>query len=91
MKSKQGKYLLIMGFVITVLALFVLRFDSAVGFFSLIIGLWTAFRGVRLITGHQPYLVKKQQEYHKLEEEELKKMREERKQLFGEASENEEE
>lgn len=69
MEIKNWKLILGMGIILLLLGFYVLTFDRFVGLLAIGFGGWNIFKGIRIMKGHQPYLIRKYNERHENNEE----------------------
>lgn len=65
MEIKNWKIILGIGVLLIVLGFYVLTFDFFVGILAIGFGGWNTFKGIRIMKGHQPYLIRKYNEQNK--------------------------
>lgn len=71
MKPSNGKFFLVIGLLLVVAGIIIFPDDNIIGVIGVGFGVYNAIKGVRLIRGIQPILIRKQQEKHENEQKEL--------------------
>lgn len=71
MKKSNGKFFVGIGILLIIAGVFIFSDDSIIGAMGIIFGLYNVVKGIRLLRGIQPLLIRKQQERYKDEEKEL--------------------
>lgn len=71
MKPSNGKFFLVIGLLLVVAGIIIFSDDNIIGVIGVGFGVYNAIKGVRLIRGIQPILIRKQQEKHENEQKEL--------------------
>lgn len=71
MKKSNGKFFVGIGVLLIIAGVLIFPDDSVIGVIGIIFGIYNVVKGVRLLRGIQPLLIRKQQERYKNEEKEL--------------------
>ncbi|MEY8292248.1 hypothetical protein AAK882_06325 [Carnobacteriaceae bacterium 52-44] len=71
MKKSNGKFFVGIGILLIIAGVLIFSDDSIIGVIGIIFGLYNVVKGIRLLRGIQPLLIRKQQERYKDEEKEL--------------------
>jgi len=72
MKKSNGKFFVGIGILLIIAGILILPDDDIIGIIGIIFGLYNLIKGIRLLKGIQPMLIRQQQKRHEKEREELK-------------------
>lgn len=71
MKKSNGKFFVGIGILLVIAGIIIFPDDDIIGIIGVIFGLYNLIKGIRLLRGIQPLLIRKQQERYKNEKKEL--------------------
>jgi len=71
MKKSNGKFFVGIGILLVIAGIIIFPDDDIIGIIGIIFGLYNLIKGIRLLRGIQPLLIRKQQERYKNEKKEL--------------------
>ena len=71
MKPSNGKFFLVIGLLLVAAGIFIFSDDNIIGVIGVGFGVYNAVKGLRLMRGIQPILIRKQQEKHENDQKEL--------------------
>ena len=71
MKTSNGKFFVGIGILLIIAGFLIFPDDDIIGILGVLMGAYNLVQGIRLLRGIQPLLIRKQQEKHKKEEQEL--------------------
>lgn len=71
MKKSNGKFFVGIGILLVIAGIIIFPDDDIIGIIGIIFGLYNLIKGIRLLRGIQPLLIRKQQERYKNERKEL--------------------
>ena len=72
MKKNNGKFFIIIGFLLLIAGFMLMPDDRVIGSIGIFFGATNIFKGIRLTRGVQPFVVRKQLERERKIDEELK-------------------
>lgn len=72
MKKNEGKFFIGIGVLLIIAGVFLLPDDQIIGVIGIIFGSYNVFKGIRLLRGIQPLLIRKQRERDKRIDDELR-------------------
>ena len=72
MKKSNGKFFVVIGVLLVIAGLLIFPDDDIIGIIGIIFGLYNLVKGIRLLRGIQPMLIRKQRERYDNEKETLK-------------------
>lgn len=72
MKKREGKFFVGIGVLLIIAGIFLLFDDPILGAIGIIFGVYNIFKGVQLLRGIQPMIIRKQQERDRRIDSELK-------------------
>lgn len=72
MKKSNGKYFVGVGVLLIIAGILIFSDDGIIGIIGIIFGLYNLIKGIRLLRGIQPMLIRKQQKRYDHDKEELK-------------------
>ena len=72
MKKSNGKYFVGIGVLLIIAGILIFSDDGVIGIIGIIFGLYNLIKGIRLLRGIQPMLIRKQQKRYDHDKEELK-------------------
>lgn len=61
MKKSNGKFFVGIGILLIIAGIFIFPDDNIIGILGIVFGLYNLIKGVRLLKGIQPLLIRKQQ------------------------------
>ena len=72
MKKSNGKYFVGIGVLLIIAGILIFSDDGVIGIIGIIFGLYNFIKGIRLLRGIQPMLIRKQQKRYDHDKEELR-------------------
>lgn len=72
MKKYDGKFFVGIGILLVIAGVLLIPDDQIIGIIGIIFGLYNLYKGIQLLRGIQPLLIRKQQERDKRIHEELR-------------------
>ncbi|SHF18803.1 hypothetical protein SAMN02745249_01993 [Atopostipes suicloacalis DSM 15692] len=72
MKKSNGKYFVGVGVLLIIAGILIFSDDGVIGIIGIIFGLYNLIKGIRLLRGIQPMLIRKQQKRYDHDKEELR-------------------
>ena len=73
MKANSGKFFIGIGILLIIAGVMIYPYDDIIGIIGALFGAYNIFKGIRLLQGIQPMLIRKQQEREQAEKEELER------------------
>jgi len=71
MKKNHGKFFIVIGLLLVIAGIIIYPDDNIIGVIGVGFGVYNVVKGIRLIRGIQPILIRKQQEKYRNEKKEL--------------------
>lgn len=71
MKKNHGKFFIVIGLLLIIAGIIIYPDDNIIGVIGVGFGVYNVVKGIRLIRGIQPILIRKQQEKYRNEKKEL--------------------
>lgn len=71
MKTSSGKFFVGIGILLVIAGVIIWPDDNIIGIIGVIFGVYNVIKGIRLLQGIQPMIIRKQQERYQNEKKEL--------------------
>jgi len=72
LKTSNGKFFTIIGILLIIAGLIIFPDDGIIGVIGILLGAYNVIKGIRLLKGIQPILIRKQQERDQAVEDEVR-------------------